>query len=189
MYACYFYCQAFANSFYFKIYSAGKLRCLGLVDCGGLSDKLFCEVVKKLPLLEKLDISFSNNLSKDSIEVVGRHCPHLKSLKYGGIVVDNKGIDVSFAIAKTMPGLHHLKISGDMPTDDGLLAILDGCPQLESFDLRGCCCFHFNESLEKKCCEQIKDFGLPLQISSASNWDILSENSSLSSYVDCYFNA
>jgi hypothetical protein len=113
----------------------------------------------------------------------------LKSLKYGGIVVDNKGNDVSFAIAKTMPGLHHLKISGDMPTDDGLLAILDGCPRLESLDLRGCCCFSFGESLEEKCREQIKDFRLPLQISSASNWDILSENSSLSSYLDCYFNA
>jgi len=130
--------------------------------------------VKKLPLLEKLDISFSNNLSEDSIEVVGRHCPRLNSLKYGGIVVDNNGNDVSFSIAKTMPGLRHLKISGDMPTDDGLLAIFDGCPRLESLDLRGCCCFSFSESLEKKCREQIKDFGLPVQIS-------------FESYLDCYY--
>jgi len=34
-----------------------------------------------------------------------------------------------------MPGLLHFKISGDMPSDGCIQAILDGCHLLESFDL------------------------------------------------------
>lgn len=91
-----------------------------LVDCGALSDIAFREYVMRLQLLEELEISFNNNLSPYSVEVVGRCCRLLKWLKYTGVVIDNKGNDVSFAIAKSMTGLHHLKIY-----DDGVLSILD----------------------------------------------------------------
>ncbi|XP_058759928.1 putative F-box/LRR-repeat protein 23 [Vicia villosa] len=159
-------------------------RYMRLIDCGALSDIAFCESVMRLQHLEELEISFNNGLSKyDSLELVGRGCRLLKSLKYTGVVVDNKGNDVLFSIAKSMPGLHRLKISGDMPTDDGVVSVLDGCTLLESFDLRGCCTIHFSESLEKRCRHQIKDFGPPLQLSCASNWDF-----GISSYVDSYFN-
>ena len=44
--------------------------------------------------------------------------------------------DEALAIAETVPGLRHLQLFGNRMTNDGLKAILDGCPQLESLDLR-----------------------------------------------------
>lgn len=148
--------------------------------CGGLSDKGFTESVKKLSQLESLDISYQNQLSKDTFEVIGRYCLLLKTLKCRGIVTNDRENDVSFAIAKTMPGLHHLKISGSMPSEEGVLAILDGCPLLESLDLKECYCFYNSGRLEKRCRENVKDFRPPsLHCYSShydSGWGIESEN-------------
>lgn len=153
-----------------KSYSAGHLRHLRLTLCRGLSvsDKGFRESVKKMPQLESLDISFDSQLSKDTLEVIGRYCPFLKTLKC------SMTMDGSFTIAKTMPGLHHLKIFGDLPTSEGLLAILDGCPLLESLDLKECYYyvpFLFSDSLEERCREKIKDFRPPTLDWSSSDYD------------------
>lgn len=87
----------------------------------------------------------------------------MKSLKYRRHPLDDIEMnDVAFAIAKTMPGLHHLKISGDELTNDGVLAILDGCPLLETLDLKGCKHVSIRQSVSRRCHEQIKNFGLPL---------------------------
>ena len=51
----------------------------------------------------------------------------------------------ALAIAKNMPKLRHLLLNGNRVTNDGLQAILDGCPHLESLDLRKC----FNVTLRK----------------------------------------
>ncbi|XP_058783602.1 putative F-box/LRR-repeat protein 23 [Vicia villosa] len=146
----------------------------------GLSDKGFSESVKKLSQLESLDISYQNQLSKDTFEIIGRYCPLLKTLKCRGIFPNDRENDVSFAIAKTMPGLHHLKFFGNMPCEDGVHAILDGCPLLESLDLKECCCFYNVRSLEKRCRENVKHFRPPslhcCSLYYDSGWGIESEN-------------
>jgi F-box/leucine-rich repeat protein 2/20 len=122
----------------------------------------------RLPLLEELDISYNKKLSKDSIDVVGRCCPLLKSLKYAKCYYhydDDEYIDrndEAFAIAETMPGLHHLSISGTVLDYNGVLAILDGCPLLESLDLSRCSVLYLGTSLENRFFEQIKNAALPL---------------------------
>ncbi|XP_058742400.1 putative F-box/LRR-repeat protein 9 [Vicia villosa] len=116
---------------------ASNLRRIGLVYCDKLSDKVFIEAVKKLPLIEELDISENSHLSKHSFEAVGSCCPLLKTLSYGrNVSIDLN--DEAFVIAKTMPGLRNLTISGYRLTSVGVVAILDGCSLLESLNLECC---------------------------------------------------
>ncbi|XP_010418996.1 PREDICTED: putative F-box protein At4g05475 [Camelina sativa] len=56
--------------------------------------------------------------------------------------------DYALAIAETMPELRHLQLLGDRLTDNGLNAILDGCP-------------HLVGNLEKQCLERVKEFRRP----------------------------
>ncbi|KAL5097018.1 hypothetical protein RYX36_001345 [Vicia faba] len=121
--------------------SASHLRCLRLARCYSVTDEGLCEVVRKHAHLEELEISISGGYSLDTLEVIGRCCPRLKTFKFNHEVyllphiVDD---DEAFAIAKFMHGLCHLQLIGNKMTNDGLLAILDGCPQLESLDIRQC---------------------------------------------------
>jgi hypothetical protein len=132
------------------------------------------EVAAKLPLLEELEISYCS-LSKEALKAVGRCCPHLKSLKF-----NNRGRyheiyeymsfcqedqlkhdEVALAIAENMSELRHLQLFGNTLTNNGVQAILDGCPHLESLDLRQC----FNtvsltENVSRRCAEQITDLRL-----------------------------
>ncbi|KAF3622847.1 putative F-box/LRR-repeat protein 23 [Capsicum annuum] len=67
----------------------------------------------------------------------------------------------ALAISKSLPALSHLHLIRNSMTNIGLEAILDGCPNLESLDLRGC----FNVSLDKilssRISKQIKDVKYP----------------------------
>ena len=92
------------------IYSTSHLRRLRLACCKNISDEGLCEVAKKLPLLEELDISVSN-ITEDSLEVIGQKCPHIKSLKFNIKGFKYPHIEsnvVPFAIANNMPKLRHL---------------------------------------------------------------------------------
>lgn len=112
-------------------------------------------------MLEELDISFCY-LSKDSLQAIGRCCPLLKSLKFSQNFSEEYDCDENaLAIGRTMPGLCRLKIFGNVLTNVGLLAILDGCPLLESLDLRECYHLDLSGSLGKRCRDQIKDLLLP----------------------------
>jgi len=72
-----------------------------------------------------------------------------------------KCYDEAFAIAKTMSGLRHLKLSNLLINNAGFLAILNGCRLLESLHLEDFDCRYLSRSLEKRCNEQIKDFRPP----------------------------
>lgn len=126
------------------------------------------QVLKKLPLLEELDISDSN-ITLKSLEVIGKCCPLLKSLKFRKLFRGEKECDdEAFAIAKTMPKLRHLEINCNDLTNDGLIAILDGCPLLELLDLGGCIHLDLSGSLGTRCREQIKEL---LVDTSGSYWN------------------
>ncbi|KHN47343.1 F-box protein SKIP19 [Glycine soja] len=144
-------------------HSTSNLRSLRLACCYQISDEGLCEIAEKLPQLEELDISISN-LTKDPLEAIGQCCPHLKTLKFNMEGYRRPHIECdeeAFAIAETMPGLHHLQLFGNKLTNEGLLAILDGCPHLESLDLRQCFNVNLAGSLGKRCAEQIKELRLP----------------------------
>ncbi|OIV89186.1 hypothetical protein TanjilG_25392 [Lupinus angustifolius] len=143
--------------------STSHLHRLHLVSCWDISDEVWNVVSEKLPLLEELDITIGN-LSKDALEAIGRCCPLLKSLKFNMQAYKDPHIECdeeAVAIAKTMPELRHLQLFGNKLTNDGLLAILDGCPHLESLDLRRCFNVNLGGSLGRRCAEQIKDLRIP----------------------------
>ncbi|KAK9085892.1 hypothetical protein Sjap_026303 [Stephania japonica] len=140
-----------------------NLRCLRLAYCYHISDEALMAVTKQLPLLEEVELCHCS-FSPAALETFGRFCPHLKSFR-----VDHQGIrcplldcdDEAFAIAKSMPQLRHLHLFGNKMTDNGLRAILDGCPHLESLDLRQCFSVYMGGDLEKKCKDRIKKLKLP----------------------------
>jgi hypothetical protein len=141
--------------------SSSQLKRLRLVRCYGISDKGLSGVAAKLPLLEELDISYSF-LSKEALEVVGRCCPHLKSLKFNKRGHKYRVCDEeALAIAENFPELRHLQLFGNKLTNDGLQAILDGCPHLESLDLHQCLNVTLAGNLRRRCVEQIKDLRCP----------------------------
>ncbi|KAK3039750.1 hypothetical protein RJ639_027407 [Escallonia herrerae] len=69
--------------------------------------------------------------------------------------------DEALAIAENMPGLRHLQLFGNKITKDGLQAILDNCPNLQSLDLRQCFNVNLGGNLGKRCSEQIKNVRRP----------------------------
>lgn len=153
--------------------SASHLQRLRLASCWSISDEGLCDAAEKFPRLEELDISISN-LSARLFEAIGRCCPQLKTLKFNSqgyrhphIEYDDDDDDAydnndeAFAIAKYMPGLRHLQLIGNEMTNDGLVALLDGCPHLESLDIRRCFNVNLVGTLGKRCKEQIKYFRLP----------------------------
>jgi F-box/leucine-rich repeat protein 2/20 len=147
--------------------------------------------VRKLPLIEEVYISISC-LTKDSLEALGRSCPHLKSLEF---VREGPGFSVlvgfddndALVISETMSRLRRLDINQNRITDIGLLSILDGCPLLEYLNLQGSLKLDLSETLKKRCLEQIKD----LRLDNYYYDDIVSYHDSLSdeyssSDVDSY---
>jgi len=82
------------------------------VDCYKFSDERFCEVARRFPQLEKVDISLCC-ITSVSLEVLGRSCPLLKSLEFGKskslaksrFVYCESDDRVAIVIAETMPGL------------------------------------------------------------------------------------
>lgn len=119
-----------------------------------------CEVAKKLPLVEEFHITFGN-FCNNVLGVLGKSCPLLKSLKYTGMSwkYNVKCDDEALAIAKTMSGLRYLDINGNPLSNVGLTAILDGCPLLNTLDIRECrnLDLDFIGDLWERCHNQIKD--------------------------------
>lgn len=97
------------------------------------------EVVKRLPVLEELHL-YRISICEQVIEAAGQSCPQLKSFKWHSLK-KNRCIfrnEEAEAVAKTMPGLRHLQLVANPMDKEGLQAILDSCPHLESLDIRQC---------------------------------------------------
>ncbi|KAJ4876484.1 F-box protein SKIP19 [Raphanus sativus] len=144
-------------------YSSSNLRSLNLAMCSTITSEGLTEALVKLPLLEELEVSYCS-LSAESLKVVGRSCPNLKTLKLNREVLQRfvyVSDDDALAIAETMPRLSHLQLFGNKLTYTGLTAILDNCPDLEHVDLRQCLNVTFIWGLEERCTERIKVFRRP----------------------------
>ncbi|CAL5189555.1 unnamed protein product [Lathyrus oleraceus] len=145
--------------------SASKLRCIQLELCHEISNKVLEEVVNKQPFLEELEFWHCFELREDSFGHIGGSCQFLKSLKFSPCVEavsHNNCDDAAVTLGKTMSNLRHLTILNNELTN-GLQAILDGCPFLESLDIRGCLYVDLDGSLGKRCNAQIKELRFPAE--------------------------
>ncbi|RHN68144.1 putative leucine-rich repeat domain, L domain-containing protein [Medicago truncatula] len=127
--------------------NARNLRSMRVVNCWEIKDAGFRKCVTKLPHLEELDISLME-LTHDSLEVLARSCPLLKSLK--------------LHIAEPVYRLSHFYMKDYDRSEVGWLAILDRCLLLESLDIRGGNVY-FNENLKERCHEKIKNLRLSVR--------------------------
>lgn len=115
--------------------------------------------------MEEIALTFSI-ISEETVADIGQYCPMLKSFAY-----NNNGWKYSIgkssadafviAVAKCMSQLLNLQLTGSEMTNKGLQAILDGCPNLHSLDLRGCFNINLGDSCGKLCKERIKNLRLP----------------------------
>ncbi|KAK3002417.1 hypothetical protein RJ639_022315 [Escallonia herrerae] len=152
---------------------SSQLKRLRLVHCKeDISPEAFSEAFKKLPLLEELHLYFTA-FDKGDIEVAGRFCTLLKSFKLNRQAYKHPGKcdDEALAIAESMPKLRHLQLFGSMMTDNGLCAILDKCPHLESLDLRQCFNVCLAGDVWTRCFAQIKDLKLPFDSTDGYGFD------------------
>ncbi|KAK1391430.1 Leucine-rich repeat, cysteine-containing subtype [Heracleum sosnowskyi] len=119
-------------------------------------------MLKELPMLEELHLEHMH-VSKQAIEVAG-----LKSFKlnYDGYrrLYAGLGDQNALPIAENLRGLRHLQLIGNKITIDGLLAIIENCPHLESLDIWNCfnVANQLGSDLRKRLSQQIKDLRLPL---------------------------
>lgn len=162
---------------------ADQLKRLRLICSYNVSGEGLSAAVKKFPLLEELHLYYIS-ISKETIETIGRSCHALKSFKLNNQICRHPYIESdeeAIAIAQNMPELHHLQLFGNKMTNEGLEAILNGCPHLKSLDLRRCLNVHLVGDVGKRCSQQIKylrhpqdpteDYGLDAEMLDIESFD------------------
>ncbi|XP_047309298.1 putative F-box/LRR-repeat protein 23 [Impatiens glandulifera] len=181
------------------VFRKNKLKRLRFV-WSFITDEGLSKVTKKMSSIEELHIV--GDIKRVSLEIVGLNCPGLKSLTFKKQCLITKieytevsghgisfiryeedydyddGIDPNFvalAISRTMPQLQHLNLIGNGMTNEGLQAILDSCPRLESLDLRKCFRVDLRADLVlDKRCSSIKEFYHPDDSTDPNDDDFLS---------------
>ncbi|XP_004301173.1 PREDICTED: putative F-box/LRR-repeat protein 23-like [Fragaria vesca subsp. vesca] len=130
--------------------SSRGIRRLSIVFSAYITMEGVGKVASKIPLLEDLEISYTPKQGRREEGEGDRFEPN-----------DNRD---AFAIAGTMHRLQNLQLFGNWLDHEGLHAILEGCPSLESLDLRQC--IHLRPSKQYgwrvRCEEQIKNLRLPV---------------------------
>lgn len=145
------------------IQRSSQLKHLRLACCYSVSAAALIEAFEKLPLLEELELTLCPFTGEQTIKII-HCCPTLRTFKLNEQGSRNPTLacdDEAMAIAESMPELHHLQLIGNSMTNDGLKAILDNCPHLQSLDLRACFNVNLVGNLAKRCSEQIKDLRRP----------------------------
>ncbi|CAA7039079.1 unnamed protein product [Microthlaspi erraticum] len=120
-----------------------------------IADSGFTSAIVKLPLLEDLEVS-ACDLSVESLEVVGKCCPNLKTLKLNNPLINYNDDEFAIVIAECIPKLRHLQLLRNRLTNTGLKAILDSCSHLDHLDLRECSNINLVGDLEMRCYEMIR---------------------------------
>lgn len=167
---------------------SGYLRRLRLVLCYDLSSEGLSKAIRNFPLLEELQ-HYYVRITKEAIEAIGRSCLLLESFRLNHQGSRRPQIEYdkeAFAIAESMPTLRHLQLFGNKMTNEGLKAILDGCPHLKSLDIRQWFNVSFAGSLERKCSLQVKHLKRPFDSTEDYGFDTSIEDYE-SSDEDCPF--
>ncbi|KAL3616604.1 hypothetical protein CASFOL_014533 [Castilleja foliolosa] len=149
---------------------SSNLKCLRLRYCNYITTDGLTASVKIFSELEELHLYFTPGITANVIEVISISCPMLKSFTFNNCSYNNHSyrsqsleIDNSCAltIAKNMPNLQHLCLIWNMLSNEGLKAILNGCLNLESLDLRKCFKVDLQGEFGKMCLERIKYLKCP----------------------------
>ncbi|GJN39459.1 hypothetical protein PR202_gb28580 [Eleusine coracana subsp. coracana] len=124
------------------------------------------EAIPKFPQLEELELSLHTDMFNDMYEVcaaAAEACPLLKTLRLNkqryhcnSRVEDKEAMEIG-----KMHGLRSLQLFGNSLGNDGLAAILDGCPQLEYLDVRHCFSIRMDRDNMQNRCARIWTFKLP----------------------------
>ncbi|KAF9611130.1 hypothetical protein IFM89_027088 [Coptis chinensis] len=133
------------------------LKSLQINCCRFISDGALIKAAGSFPLLEEL-VLIKYSFSRETIKKLGRCCPKLKCLTLAFNQKESR--DVAFAIAESMPQLRRLSLTDNYLENDGLEAILEGCPYLEYLDLRYSR-WIVDPKLLNKCVDRIRDVWLP----------------------------
>ncbi|KAI3709980.1 hypothetical protein L2E82_39753 [Cichorium intybus] len=116
-----------------------KLKRLSLTSCYDMTRSGLIQAVKRVPQLEELSIT-KFFISTVDMEAIGQNCPQLKSLTVdtGSFGLADYDDGYALAIANNMPQLRCLQFFDRDMTNNGLQAIINGCPHLESLYIRMC---------------------------------------------------
>ncbi|KAL7269053.1 hypothetical protein RUND412_008296 [Rhizina undulata] len=115
-----------------------KLRSLCLADCTYLTDSAVVFLTNAAKGLTSLDLSFCCALSDTATEVLSLGCPHLAVLKlsFCGSAVSDSSLR---AIGLHLLELRELSVRGCVRvTGVGVEAVVEGCHNLEVFDVSQC---------------------------------------------------
>lgn len=119
-----------------------------------ISDSIFEEVAGRLSSVIFLDVSYCKNIGAAALEAIGKHCKLLMGLRrtmHPLEVIDKLSQDdEALAIATTMPKLRQLEVAYLLISTEGVLNILENCPNLELLDVRGCWNVKLDENSVKK---------------------------------------
>jgi hypothetical protein len=147
---------------------APQLKSLRLISCYKISKHGLKEAIRKLHLLEELEVSlFSSGLSltlarffcsavaeAEILAAAAEACPRLKHLRlnkhrfrwHSGAAGDSEATEIA-----KMRGLRSLQLFGNSLSNAGLEAILRGCVRLESLDIRHCFNVKMNDEARVMC--------------------------------------
>ncbi|KAF9616830.1 hypothetical protein IFM89_032680 [Coptis chinensis] len=149
--------------FCYVIDRSNLLKCFRLVRSEIYGEDV-ADAAKKLPSLEELELCHCM-LGRSDIRDIGRSCTQLKHLRLNGHSGKERPLErdeEAFAIAESMPELRGLHLYGNKcMTNEGLQAILDGCPYLEYLNLRRCTGIDTSGELLKNRLGRIKNVRLP----------------------------
>ncbi|CAL5080333.1 unnamed protein product [Urochloa decumbens] len=136
---------------------APALKCLILVHFYEVSEEGFMEAIQMFPQLEELELSQCWTGHEGLFEVA-KACPHLKHLRrnhlgyiYCFCCPKPCGNDKEAMAIATMHGIRSLQLTHDNLTNQGLVAILDNCPHIESLEILKCCNIIIDDALRAKC--------------------------------------
>ncbi|KAG6419590.1 hypothetical protein SASPL_121812 [Salvia splendens] len=149
-----------------------SLKRLKLGTCFFISGYCATTMAVKLRQLEEIHLTIRPWIGSNHIQAIGNSCPLLKSFSCNGFkckfpkyvhIAHNERFRHAYALAisKSMPNLRHLQVFDHWMGNKGLELILNGCPHLESLDIRRCFHLDLQGDLGKRCREQIKYLKLP----------------------------
>ncbi|KAL3643692.1 hypothetical protein CASFOL_014507 [Castilleja foliolosa] len=139
---------------------SSRLKRLRLGRCDDINIKDLTASVKKFPELEELHLFYMPDITAEDIESISISCPKLKSFTFNNRSYRSQCSEIdnscALTIAKNMPNLQHLYLIGNRLSNEGLKAIFNGCPKIESLELRQCFNIDLRGDFGKICSERIK---------------------------------
>ncbi|KAF7009371.1 hypothetical protein CFC21_023913 [Triticum aestivum] len=143
---------------------APSLKSLRIISGDRIVDERLRLTITNFALLEELELSLCTDVYPGTCEAVGSACPLLKRFRLSKNQFckwNTKNIDQEAMAIATMGGLRSLQLFANPLSDDGLAAILDGCPRLESLDIRHCFNVGMGAAAIRARCPGIETLRLP----------------------------